>query len=82
MGQNLVDLCIASKLRMLNGRVIGDMLGIFTFHKLHGAITVDYCLTDVDLINIIIFFQVSDQVIYLIFRLNFFEFHGSTRFLR
>ena len=45
---------------MLNGRFIGDMAGNFTCHKSYGASTVDYCLTDVDLINIIKKFQVSD----------------------
>lgn len=45
---------------MLNGRFIGDMFGIFTCHKSYGASTVDYCLADVDLINIIKKIQVSD----------------------
>ena len=36
------------------------MAGNFTCHKSYGGSAVDYCLADVDLINIIIYFQVSD----------------------
>ena len=31
-GQNLIDLCIASRLRVLNGRFVGDLFGNFTCH--------------------------------------------------
>lgn len=51
-GQQLLDLCIASQLRILNGRYIGDKLGNLTCYKAtNGANTVDYALTNVDLIN-------------------------------
>ena len=59
-GQGLIDLCIASQLRILNGRYVGDIFGNFTCHKSYGASTVDYALTSVDLINSINFFTVSD----------------------
>ena len=59
-GQGLIDLCIASQLRILNGRFVGDMFGNFTCHKSYGASTVDYALTSVDLINSINFFKVND----------------------
>ena len=59
-GQNLIDLCIASRLRILNGRFVGDLFGNITCYKTNGASTVDYCLADVDLINNINFFQVLD----------------------
>jgi ribosomal protein S2 len=41
-GQQLMDLCIASQLRVLNGRFIGDMLGNMTCYKPNGTSTVDY----------------------------------------
>ena len=57
-GKSLLDLCIGSQVRILNGRFIGDAIGNFTCYKTNGASTVDYALTDVDLISNIIFFQV------------------------
>ena len=59
-GQNLIDLCIASQLRILNGRFIGDILGNFTCHKSYGASVVDYALADMDLLKSIHFFQVKN----------------------
>ena len=59
-GQQLLDLCIASQLRILNGRYVGDSLGNLTCYKANGASTVDYALANVNLINAINFFQVSD----------------------
>ena len=43
-GQGLLNLCVASQLRILNGRFMGDYLGNFTCHKSYGASTVDYAL--------------------------------------
>ena len=31
-GRDLIDLCIQSKMRILNGRTLGDLSGKFTFH--------------------------------------------------
>lgn len=45
---------------MLNGRFVGDLFGNYTCHKSYGASTVDYALTDVDLINAIKYFHVSN----------------------
>ena len=59
-GQQLIDLCIASQVRVLNGRFVGDSVGNFTCYKSNGASTVDYALADVDLLKNINFFQVSD----------------------
>ena len=59
-GQQLLDLCIASQLRVLNGRLIGDMLGNMTCYKPNGTSTVDYALASVDLVNSVNFFQVLD----------------------
>ena len=59
-GQQLLDLCIASQIRVLNGRFIGDIMGNLTCYKSNGASTVDYALADVNLMKNISFFQISD----------------------
>jgi hypothetical protein len=60
-GQQLIDLCIASQVRVLNGRFVGDSVGNVTCYTSNGATsTVDYALADVDLLKNINFFQVSD----------------------
>lgn len=59
-GQQLLDLCIASQLRVLNGRFIGDMLGNMTCYQPNGTIIVDYALANVDLVHFVNFFQVLD----------------------
>ena len=58
-GQALIDLCLASQLRVLNGRYIGDFFGNFTCHKSYGSSVVDYALADTDLLNYINFFKVD-----------------------
>ena len=59
-GQQLIYLCIASQVRVLNGRFVGDSVGNVTCYKSNGASTVDYALADVDLLKNINFFQVSN----------------------
>lgn len=49
--QQLTDLCIASQLRVLNGRFVADSLGNMTCFKPSGSSTIDYALASVDLIN-------------------------------
>ncbi|CAG2200933.1 unnamed protein product [Mytilus edulis] len=56
-GQGIIDLCIASQLRVLNGRFVGDILGNFTCHKSYGSSVVDYALADMDLLTSINFFS-------------------------
>ena len=41
-GTVLMDMCISSGLRILNGRKPGDSLGYFICHKYNGSSTVDY----------------------------------------
>jgi hypothetical protein len=43
-GSNLLDLCISTRLRILNGRKPGDSIGYYTCHKYNGSSVVDYCL--------------------------------------
>ena len=44
-GQQLLDLCIETKLRILNGRTRGDLQGYLTHVGFHGCSTVDLVLT-------------------------------------
>ena len=41
-GQRLLDLCISSQLRILNGRMLGDPRGKFTYHGPQGSSVIDY----------------------------------------
>ena len=41
-GRNLIDLCIETKLRILNGRVDGDLLGYKTYYCARCSSSVDY----------------------------------------
>ena len=56
-GQQLIDLCIAPQVRVLNGRFVGDSVGNVTCYTSNGASTVDYALADVDLLKNINFFS-------------------------
>lgn len=57
-GKDLIDLCVSAKLRILNGRKFGDLLGNFTCHKYNGSSVVDYMIVDESLFHTINFFQV------------------------
>ena len=43
-GEKLIDLCIASRMRILNGRTIGDLQGKFTYFGYNGVSTNDYVI--------------------------------------
>jgi hypothetical protein len=43
-GNLLISLCKDMQLKLLNGRFLGDSLGLFTFHNTNGQSTVDYML--------------------------------------
>jgi hypothetical protein len=40
--KELLDLCISNQLRILNGRVLGDIFGNYTCYTPNGASVVDY----------------------------------------
>ena len=58
--QSLLDLCVASQSRILNGRTLGDTIGICTSFQCNGASTVDYCVVSCLLLNHVNYFKVSD----------------------
>ena len=57
-GQGILDMCVSTRLRILNGRMPGDSLGYFTCHKYNGSSTVDYVMTDEYLLRHVLFFHV------------------------
>ncbi len=57
-GKQLLSLCIASGIRILNGRFIGDSLGYYTCHRPNGSSVVDYMLTDEQFIDNVLYFHV------------------------
>ena len=57
-GTVLMDMCISSGLRILNGRKPGDSLGYFTCHKYNGSSTVDYGIVSECLFRNIMYFHV------------------------
>ena len=61
-GKLLLDFCIGNKLRILNGRLMGDSFGKFTCYTPNGFSTVDYVLASESILNLIPFFKVSDFI--------------------
>ena len=59
-GKELNELCIQSGLRILNGRVVGDLTGQFTCHTPRGSSVVDYMMVSECLFHRISFFKVSN----------------------
>ena len=47
-GKQLLDLCKSARLRILNGRCLGDSQGCFTSYQHNGCSVVDYCMVDED----------------------------------
>lgn len=61
-GKQLLDLCIGSKLRFLNGRMWGDSYRKFTCIKPSGPSVVDYVIMSENLLKNTLYFQVSDFI--------------------
>ena len=59
-GKELIDLCIGNKLRIVNGRCIGDFFGNYTCFNAHGQSTVDYLIASENILDQILYFEVSD----------------------
>lgn len=58
-GKLLLEICIESRLRMLNGRFLGDSVGNFTyFDPLGGCSLVDYMIISEDILHCISYFNV------------------------
>ena len=59
-GRDLLDLCIQSKMRILNGRMLGDLSGKLTSHCSLGSSVIDYCICSDKLLSKILSMKVHD----------------------
>ena len=58
-GKHLLEICIGNKMRILNGRCLGDTLGSYTCHTYNGSSVVDYAVASESLYKNIIYFNVQ-----------------------
>ncbi len=58
-GKQLLELCIQSQMRILNGRTFGDSLGRITCHRNRCSV-VDYTIVSEQLMSDIVYFYVAD----------------------
>ena len=61
-GTNLLDMCISQQLRLLNGRIIGDLFGKYTCYKPVDASVVDYAIVSESALNHVLYFRVNDFI--------------------
>ena len=59
-GEMLFDLCIKSRLRILNGRILGDTYGKFTAHCSLGSSTIDYMICSEEIMNRFLYMKIHD----------------------
>lgn len=59
-GPKFIDLCKTVPLRILNGRVLGDLFGKYTCHRPNGNSAVDYAAVSPCLFKSVRYFSVSD----------------------
>ena len=59
-GNSILDMCTGARLRIVNGRTLGDTLGRFTCHNSLGSSVVDYCIVSETLYKHILYFKVHD----------------------
>ena len=64
-GKDLLDLCVASRMRILNGRTLGDFQGRFTSYQYNGNSVIDYCLVSEDFMRNVLYFYVDDPLLRL-----------------
>ena len=57
-GRNLIDLCKKADMRILNGRVLGDLQGSFTCHHYNGSSCVANGIVDSDIFDYVKYFKV------------------------
>ena len=57
-GKQVNELCISTRTRILNGRMLGDSFGKFTCQKSTGTSVVDYMIASEELMKDIIYFHV------------------------
>ncbi|CAG2193381.1 unnamed protein product [Mytilus edulis] len=63
-GKRVLELCISSRSRILNGRTLGDTLGKPTSHQYNGSAVVDYCIVSNNMLKNVCFFTVKDFTVH------------------
>ena len=58
-GCELLDLCIESQMRILNGRSFGDSQGMYTSYKYNGNSVFDYMIASEKLLTQTLYFNVG-----------------------
>ena len=61
-GRDIIDICIGNKLRILNGRTLGDSKGKYTCYKPVGCSVIDYFMVSESLMSQILYMTVSDFI--------------------
>ena len=63
-GKHILGLCVQSRLRILNGRTLGDLEGKFTFHNSLGSTgsTIDYIISSESFLHKFIFMKVNNLI--------------------
>ena len=61
----MLDVCLFSILRVLNGRTLGDWKGKFTSYQYNGNSVIDYCLFSEEQLSKVLYFHVEDPVLRL-----------------
>ena len=59
-GRKLLEICRHTNLCILNGRILGDLQGSYTSFHYNGSAVVDYCITDRELYDSILYFKIHD----------------------
>ena len=59
-GKDLLDLCVSHQIRVLSGRVLGDMLGHYTCCTPNGASVVDYVMMLEGILDQGLYFKVTN----------------------
>ena len=88
-GPKLIDLCKAVPLRILNGRVLGDLFGKYTCFTPRGNSAVDYAAVSPQLLKSVRYFSVSNLMpqlsdhspIELALKINFTTFSKQSNYL-
>ena len=62
-GRDLINLCTASGLRILNGSTLGDTPAQVTCFQYNGSSTVDYCLTSKNILSDLEYFKVDNPTL-------------------
>lgn len=64
-GKELLEICVSSRLRILNGRTFGDLNGKYTSYQYNGNSVIDYCLCTEEQMSSILYFHVDDPILRL-----------------